>query len=534
MDSKNFTNFMQLPPRAYTIAQHFQKLSIKIGASTAIIAWISIEIVVRLVLMQSLNDTREALQQTLCNMTGVAARALNGDDHELACSGLPGADSAFQRLRTQMQELRKASSFKEQWYTFLPSATDTVRFGVMTHSQPFSGEPHILGDTSVLRVYRAALYQKQAGVTGIYTDDKGTWISGFAPILNSKGQTVAVLELDHTYSEYLAHERAIRSDLVPVRLVGFFIGGVLGMLMGWLVAKPVEMVSEAVNNIAGNDFQGNVEMPVSLRIFPDETATLIRNVNKMSAKLEDTVESLRRANERLQSLDHAKSVFLSFVAHELRTPLTPLYMLRTSAAGGMMSDSGTLTPEFREALNHASLSVERLRSLSLAAEQYVAALTHTPQISEQWSLTELVPMLVEDFVASLEHTAISFEYIPPVNNEALVVSIPYKVLFIILAELFDNAAKFGASGERVVVRLWREGERAYCSVQDFGSGFDQHLQSRLFEPFFVGDIHHHRQGAGVNLATARVYAQHYHGDISATSLGKEKGCTFTAMFQLAR
>jgi signal transduction histidine kinase len=513
------------------LVQSVRKLSVKIGVSCAIIVWISIEIVVRLVLQQTLNATKDAVQSDLVRLSSVSASVLSGDLHLRACSDAPDAAQAFEKFRHQMQILRSAADFREHWYTLLPRSGDTVTFGVMTHQKPFSGDVHIFRDSTVAAIFRDALHSKHPEATDLYRDDNGVWISGFAPILDSTGRVAAVLELDLTYNDYAKREDEIHAQIGLVRWIGFVLGGLLGMLVGWLVAKPVRIASEAVNQIAEHDFEGNVKLPVSLQYFPDETAALIVNVNKMAFKLGEAMAELREANERLQSLDQAKSVFLSFVAHELRTPLSALFALKVLELNPDLDDSEL-------ELLHAALSnVERLRAFSIAAEQYVAALTHTPQFGEQWSLEEIVPNLLEDFETSLTANNIEFEYIPPEHEtqpseQALFVQMPYKVLFTILSELFENAVKFGASGSKVVVRLWSEDDIAYCTVQDFGVGFAPELGERIFEPFFVEIIEHHTQGVGVNLATARVYARQYNGDITAHSTGKDQGCTFTVRFAL--
>jgi signal transduction histidine kinase len=504
-----------------------RKLSVKIGLSSAIIVWISIEIVVRLALQQSLNATKDAVQRDLISLSSVAASVLSGDDHRRACSNAPDAGKTFEAVRRQMDKLRTAADFHEHWYTLIPKSGDTVTFGVMTHPKPFSGDIHIFRDSTVARNFRNALYLKRSEATDLYRDDNGVWISGFAPIIDNAGRVAAVLELDLTYNDYAAREAEIRSKIALVRWIGFILGGLLGMLVGWLVAKPVRIASEAVNQIAAHDFEGNVKLPVSLQYFPDETAALILNVNKMAFKLDETMTSLREANLRLLSLDQAKSVFLSFVAHELRTPLSALFALK------VLERHPHLDASEHELLEAAIDNAERLRNFSIAAERYVAALTHTPQLGEEWSLIEVVPTLLDDFRTSLTAEHVAFEYVAPEDGQELMVQMPYKILFTILSELFENAVKFGSSGDKVMVRLWSEEEMGFCAVQDFGVGFMPEMTARIFEPFFVESIEHHSQGVGVNLATARVYARQYNGDITAHSAGKDQGCTFTVSFVLA-
>lgn len=516
--------------------QHFlnifsfvKKLSFKIGLLAALISWISIEIVIRLVIEHQLDKTRISVQNNLQTLANIAAYNLSGDDHVRAFQNDSLAPLAFERFRQQLQRLRRATGYKDEWYTFLPSFSDTATFGIMTHTKPFSGDNHIFRDSSVLRLFRTTITNKVSLATEIYTDDHGVWISGFAPIVNSGGAVVAVLEIDMTYSEYQKQEAAIFRFFAIIRAIGFIIAGLLGLVIGWITARPVRLVSNAVAQITQNNFQGLVRIPLSLRFHPDETTTLISNVNKMTARLDETLHTLRIANEHLQSLDQAKSVFLEFVAHELRTPLTPLHIIEYFA------QNNTLPEDDRSLLQAAAASVERLRSLSLSAEHYVRALTHTPVLHEELNLDELLRSLVDEYISSLGITTYSFQFsTPPVSHEPLFVQMPYKVLFIIISEILENSVKFSPEHSSIHIRLWGEKGFAYCSIQDFGVGIAPELQERVFEPFFVEDIHHHQQGVGVNLAMAKVYARHYHGDVQVFSEGKGMGTTFTVILPLSR
>lgn len=502
-----------------SLSSHLGKLWIKIAIATALISWVGIEVVIQITLVDSVEDTRAALQYNLCNVAAVTARTLSGEKHQAALAHSDSSGVLFEQLRSHMNNLRESIGFQEHWYTLLPNTGDTTYFGIMTHPTPFSGDIYVFQDTSVRRLFEQVLAQNKPTATDIYKSANGVWLSGLAPILDRNGKAVAVLEVDMRYEDYLARESEIYSRALWIRIVGFFLGGVLGMLIGYIIAKPLRTVGTAVEQIAHNNFQGSVKIPFLLTYLPDETTQLIVNFNQMAAKLETTLNELRTANKRLQALDNAKTVFLQFIAHELRTPLNGLKLLHVLPELQEFNDDST------EVLQGALDSTNRLQRFSLAAEQYIQALTHTPDFSEATDIAEVLPYIIDEHRLLAQQRGMDIQYEPAAIP--LPVCLRYDILEQMLRPILDNAIKFSPEGSTIVVRAKQHDEYIAIEVCDTGKGFSPSIADNIFEPFFVGNIENHSQGTGVNLAIARVLTQHYRGSLIATSLGENYGSTFT-------
>lgn len=517
----------------------FGRLSVKIGIATAAIAWISIELVVQLVFQQGIAHTRQTVRRDLTNLANIAVQTLSGDDHRAAMQGKDTA--AFTRFAKEMTKLRMAASFAEQWYTFLPSTTDTVIFGIMTHPKPFSGDKHIFRDAMARQAFMTAVRRKIATSTEVYEDDNGVWISGFAPICARDGTVTGILELDLTYSQLLEREATTRNQITLIRVVGFFLGGMLGFLIGFIVARPLQMVSRKVEQFAASDFHlGSSSLMANNTLFPDETTTLITNVNQMAVQLEETLSRLRDANKRLQTLDKAKTVFLDFVAHELRTPLTQLHAIEILRRIENLSEDGLFFVE------SAMESIDRLRTFCFAAEQYVKALSHTPKTDEITDVAEMLPLVANEALESHLNHPIELDIRLPNGNHdnndnndngehrIVPVAMSNRLFFSSLLSIIDNAVKFSPASSKIILTLTTSDDVALIHIQDFGYGFSPEHATRIFEPFFVEDIEHHGRGTGVNLALAKVYIEHYGGSITAFSAGNNAGSTFTVTLPLAQ
>lgn len=502
-----------------SLSSRFGKLWIKIAIAIALISWIGIEGIVHITLVNSIESTRQAVQNKLANVAAVAASMISGDDHQAALTQTDSSEHIFQRIANQMRLMRSTTDFHEHWYTLVPHRGDTTHFGIMTHPKPFSGDMYVFQDSSVYQLFYRVLIEKMPLATGIYKSANGIWLSGLAPVLDSKGNAVAVLEVDIRYENYLARETELYNRALWMRIIGFIAGGLLGMLIGYVIARPLRTVSTAVQQIAQNNFQGSITVPFLLRYLPDETTHLIVNFNQMAAKLEATLKELRAANKRLKTLDNAKTVFLQFIAHELRTPLNGLKLLY------VLPQIQEFDDESMEVLQGALDSTTRLQRFSLAAEQYIQALTHTPDFSESTDLGETLPYIVDEYRLHAQQHNIHIRY--EHNNRSLCVCMHYDIIERILRPILDNAIKFSSQDSSITVRAQQNDEYISIEVCDTGRGFSPAIAESIFEPFFVGNIEHHSQGTGISLAIARVLTQHYHGTLVATSLGENRGSTFT-------
>jgi two-component system phosphate regulon sensor histidine kinase PhoR len=105
----------------------------------------------------------------------------------------------------------------------------------------------------------------------------------------------------------------------------------------------------------------------------------------------------------------------------------------------------------------------------------------------------------------------------------------------VFENLIENAAKYGQSGKRVVVRVALAGGAPVVTVRDFGPGIpDEHIP-RLTERFYRVDVEASRKhrGTGLGLAIAKhILARHQARMTVESRLGE--GAAFSVSFPQAR
>lgn len=223
------------------------------------------------------------------------------------------------------------------------------------------------------------------------------------------------------------------------------------------------------------------------------------------ARLADEAEAARVAGER----ESLRNTLLASISHDLRTPLAVL-----AGAGGTLAEHGdSLDSDTRRAL--ARSIEEKAQEMSVLISN-VLDLVHLEsgeaRLRRTWeSLDDLVGTALHRMKERLVHHPVDVQLapdLPPVFVDA-------NLIVQVLANLFDNAAKYTPDGTRIGVAAEVDGARLHVAVADEGPGLPAGDPARLFEKFQRGDAEATVPGAGLGLAICRTIVGAHGGTIAA-------------------
>ena len=214
--------------------------------------------------------------------------------------------------------------------------------------------------------------------------------------------------------------------------------------------------------------------------------------------------------------------FFSDASHELKTPLTVIL------SNAEMLETSDL-PE-RESRWRDNILSESRQMRKLVEEMLTLSRTEDAQRKPTVADVDLSD-LSEDCALAFEPVA--FEAGKPLSwdvTPALTVSGDGEKLRRLLSILLDNAAKYGAPGEGIVLSLRAERSQAVLSVSNGSGGHPIPPEElpRLFERFYRADASRGEQsGFGLGLPIAQAIAKEHHGALRAESDEKTTRFTFT-------
>jgi PAS domain S-box-containing protein len=229
--------------------------------------------------------------------------------------------------------------------------------------------------------------------------------------------------------------------------------------------------------------------------------------------------------DALLEADRTKDEFLAMLSHELQNPLTAILGWSTEAL-----EIGT--PEM---LTRAMGVVQRnaTRQKQMVDELLdVSRLLHRKmRLYREWiNLDEQTRQAVENVTYKAAEQKLHLVYEPPATP-LMIHADPARIQQC-LANLLGNALKFTPFGGTITVRCTRDGDAAVLTVSDTGRGLPPEKADVIFQIFRQVDRSEESAGLGLGLAITRGLVELHGGRITASSPGRNQGCTFTLTFPL--
>ena len=224
--------------------------------------------------------------------------------------------------------------------------------------------------------------------------------------------------------------------------------------------------------------------------------------------------------------------FVANVSHELRTPLTALLGFVETLKGPARDDAAART-RFLDIMEKEAGRMARL----------VEDLLSLNRVEQDERVRPTTPV---DLGALVRETAASLEPLAQKSGLRIDLKLPPEPITVpadmgqlrqVIANLVENALKYGKGGERVEITVTAprdepslRGQGVRLVVRDHGEGIEPHHLGRLTERFYRVDTHRSREvgGTGLGLAIVKHIVNRHRGRLRIES-EPGKGAKFTVI-----
>jgi len=222
---------------------------------------------------------KDTIQDELAQVAGVMATQVNGDSVILLKPGEENT-TGFIAIRDQLVGMRANSKEITNAYIMKNSGNGIV-FVVddIYGTDPDAaliGESYTTGETStIFEAMKSPVASKD-----FYTDKWGTFMSGYAPIRNSAGETVAVLGVDMTADKVIAKQDFIGYTIYLIMGLSALIAGLIIFYFSRTMIRDIRKLNDTAEKISMGDMSAMVEVQRN-----DEIGELASSFSRMVASL---------------------------------------------------------------------------------------------------------------------------------------------------------------------------------------------------------------------------------------------------------
>ena len=253
---------------------------------------------------------------------------------------------------------------------------------------------------------------------------------------------------------------------------------------------------EAINSTSREIMRSGLSSRIPLRGTRDEWDHLAENLNSMLDRIEELMEGIRQVSDN--------------IAHDLRTPLSRVRGRLERASGAPLD-----ADQSRQLISDTIGEIDRILAL-FSSILHIAQLEAREGASafQTVDLAEIAGQVAELFDAAAEEkgghvTLVGARFLPVIGDRDL--------LFDALANLVDNAIKYGGGDGRVAIEIRREADGAIVVVSDRGPGIPEAERKNVLKRFYRLERSRTTPGNGLGLSLVAAVADLHGAEIAMSS-----------------
>lgn len=342
-----------------------------------------------------------------------------------------------------------------------------------------------------------------------YTDQYGTFMSGFAPIKDKSGQVVGYVGVDFDIKDYFEELRTIKNAM----WTSITISTLVSILVGIIVSRIQKLV---------------LTHEKQRQVAQEQLQVSNNKLLKVNRQLEDSTKEAQQFAQEAQAATKAKSEFLAMMSHEIRTPLNGILGFTTLLLNSEISEEQR---EYVETIRSSGDALLILINdiLDFSKIESGALQLESSPFNFRKCIHEVYDLLVVKAEAKGLVLAIDIDPDTPKHVYGDVNRLRQVIL-----NLVDNAIKFTPK-EEVLLSLRVNGYAPETQkfnmefkIVDTGIGMSEEQLNRIFRPFVQAESNTSKRfgGTGLGLVISERLCEMMGGNITVASIAG-KGSTFT-------
>jgi signal transduction histidine kinase len=230
--------------------------------------------------------------------------------------------------------------------------------------------------------------------------------------------------------------------------------------------------------------------------------------------------------ERERAANRAKDEFLAVLSHELRTPLNPVLLLASDNANNRRLPQN-VRGDFKTICQNLEVEIRLIDDLLDLVRTKRGKVTLEPRLVDAHAVLANAISIVENEIAR-KQILLKLRF-QAANYQIYADTVRLRQIF---WNVMKNAVKFTPKAGEITVTTETMGSQMIIRITDTGIGMTPYELKNIFREFSQGS--HGLGGLGLGLSISKRLVKLHSGSISAASLGKNKGATFSIRFPVIK
>jgi len=261
------------------MAKWYQSITTKLVASFMVLVIVISGLTFVYTYTETKNAINESLQDHLKDVSSTMASQITDEEIAVILSLQSGDESSpeYQAIVGHLRDMRADSDSIDNAFIMIFEGGQLI-FLV----DDYEDDPCMIGDvydTPDLEVIQQAMAEPTAS-SEIYSDEWGSYMSGYAPVRNADGDAVFVLGIDMDASTVLDQENFIGSTIYVIMGLGVVLAGIIVGVLAMTIIRDIKKLNQTATKISMGDM--NVVVDVKRK---DEVGELADSFSRMVASL---------------------------------------------------------------------------------------------------------------------------------------------------------------------------------------------------------------------------------------------------------
>jgi two-component system nitrogen regulation sensor histidine kinase NtrY len=322
-----------------------------------------------------------------------------------------------------------------------------------------------------------------------------SYLSIYGPVRDEEGKAYAYLGIPYFASRPELDQEISNFIVTVINLNAFIllVAGLIALFITNRITRSFSIISNKMKDVNLGKMNEEIEWNRD-----DEIGDLVKEYNKMVAKLEQSAAALAKTEREEAWREMARQV-----AHEIKNPLTPMKLSIQYLQKAINNNQ----PNVKELSSSvANTLVEQIDHLSKIAADFSQFANISNTNIEEFDLHSVVRSLQELFSSDP-----NIEFIWNPLHRPIMVHADKTQMNRLFTNLFANAVEARGSAENSMIEVSEQmdGNLIRISVKDNGEGIAEEMQSRIFIPNFTTKS----SGTGLGLAMCKGIVEQARGRI---------------------